>query len=102
MQAPPTSIFFASLHPAASHAEATIKPRMRNQDADISNLQVCFQRPEEPTPRRYHSGLVMSCPMKQPSCHRNSRQKARDLREHPSARLPEIALQVQRLESECT
>jgi hypothetical protein len=40
MHVPPTSIFFAPLHPAARQAETTTKPRMR--DADISILQFCF------------------------------------------------------------
>jgi hypothetical protein len=38
MQVPPTSIFLAPLHPARSHAEAIIKPRMR--DVDIPILRV--------------------------------------------------------------
>jgi hypothetical protein len=42
MHEPPTSIFFAWVQPAASQAEASIKPRMRNHDADISILQLCF------------------------------------------------------------
>jgi hypothetical protein len=37
MHAPPTSIFFGPLQPAASQAETIIKPEVRN--ADISNLQ---------------------------------------------------------------
>ena len=36
--APPTSIFFAELHPAAKQAETTIKLKMRNHDTDISIL----------------------------------------------------------------
>jgi hypothetical protein len=60
-QVPPTSIFFAELlQLTTSQDETTIKPGMRN-DADISILQVCFQRPEEPTGREYHSRLVGSC-----------------------------------------
>jgi hypothetical protein len=35
MHVPPTSIFFAEVHPAASQAETTIRPRMR--DADIQS-----------------------------------------------------------------
>jgi hypothetical protein len=47
-QVPPTSIFFAELQPAASDAETTIKPRMR--DTDISSLQFGFRLREKCTP----------------------------------------------------
>jgi hypothetical protein len=59
MHVAPTSIFLASLQLAASHADTTINPRTRWHDADMSILRVCFQRIEEPTGRRYHSGRVM-------------------------------------------
>jgi hypothetical protein len=42
MHVPPTSIFFAPPHPAASQAETTIRPEMRNHDTDISILQLYF------------------------------------------------------------
>jgi hypothetical protein len=67
MHVPPTSIFFAELQPAGSHAETTIKPRTR--DVDISILQVCFQRPEKPTGRGYHSGPVMVRPRARVATH---------------------------------
>jgi hypothetical protein len=55
MHVPPTSIFFAEVHPAASQAETTIKPRMRNHDADISILLFRFAHRKNRSPRKYHS-----------------------------------------------
>jgi hypothetical protein len=53
MHAPPTSIFFVELQPAASHAETTIKPRTR--DTDISILQIwCHQAIA--TPKAFYHG----------------------------------------------
>lgn len=42
MHVPPTSIFFAEVHPTASQTEAAMKPRRRDHDTDISILQLCF------------------------------------------------------------
>jgi hypothetical protein len=36
--APPTSIFFAELQPAAKQAETTVKLKTRNHDTNISIL----------------------------------------------------------------
>jgi hypothetical protein len=55
MQLPPTSILLAELQPAASEAETTIKPRMRNHDTDISLLQLCVADRKDRAPRKYHS-----------------------------------------------
>ena len=41
MHVPPTSIFFAGLQPTKSKVEASIRPRTRIHDADMSVLQFC-------------------------------------------------------------